>query len=267
VVAAAIASYDPANRWEPVGSGVGHAGTIRPEVRALASAGSALFAGGMFDNAGGVSTRSVARWDAATAQWTALAGGVAGTVNALAVAGPGLYVGGSFDTAGGAPAAAFALWGPPALRTTITAAGGVIESDDGFRLHVPAGAVSQEVTVTYQEQMAPAVALGTADRWLRGFALAAHTANGDAVTQFSSPYTLQLTYSDAELAFLNIAEESLSLRHRDGTHWVEMLPCNGCSVDTANNRITVLADSVGEFALVGAPASEKTEIYLPTIIR
>ena len=66
-------------------------------------AGSALYAGGDFNTAGGVDADKIARWDGEA--WSALGGGMSGSVSALTVfddgAGPTLYAGGGFDTAGG----------------------------------------------------------------------------------------------------------------------------------------------------------------------
>src|SRR6185503_18691424 len=64
--------------------------------------GPALYAGGAFTTAGGVSARHVARWDGSS--WTPLGSGTSSTVLALAVhddgGGPALYAGGEFTTAG-----------------------------------------------------------------------------------------------------------------------------------------------------------------------
>ncbi len=82
--------------------------------------GPALYAGGMFATADGVSASRIARWDGQ--YWTALKStrgsesndGVDGAVYALCVfddgSGPALYAGGSFLTAGGLPAKRVARW-------------------------------------------------------------------------------------------------------------------------------------------------------------
>jgi len=69
--------------------------------------GEALYAGGSFTTAGGVTANNIARWDGST--WSALVGpsgtGTNSAVYALAVSddgtGSALYLGGSFTTAGG----------------------------------------------------------------------------------------------------------------------------------------------------------------------
>lgn len=74
--------------------------------------GPALYAGGFFRYAGGVSANSVARWDGTS--WSPLGDGLDGTVQALAVfddgTGPALYAGGSFATSPGAAVVTLAKW-------------------------------------------------------------------------------------------------------------------------------------------------------------
>jgi len=77
-------------------------------VRALASRGIELFAGGDFALAGGETVNGIARWDGR--RWQPLGRGVDGTVRAIAVAGTEVYVGGEFTTAGGVAASGIARW-------------------------------------------------------------------------------------------------------------------------------------------------------------
>jgi hypothetical protein len=97
-----IARWD-GNNWSALGSGVSGVGFSGPSVNALAISGTNLYAGGSFSTAGGISARSVAKWDGNN--WSALGDGVgsifsAGTVNALAIRGNDVYVGGSFGHVG-----------------------------------------------------------------------------------------------------------------------------------------------------------------------
>ena len=79
-------------------------------------AGPALYVGGDFYTAGGVTVNYIARWDGAA--WSALSGlfdtGVDDRVSALAVynhsSGPALFVGGYFMEAGGLPSDHIAEW-------------------------------------------------------------------------------------------------------------------------------------------------------------
>ncbi len=77
--------------------------------------GPALYAGGAFTSANGVSANLVAKWNGST--WSPLGSGLGGTypeVQALAVfndgSGDALYAGGSFTTAGGVAASCIAKW-------------------------------------------------------------------------------------------------------------------------------------------------------------
>jgi heavy metal-binding protein len=77
-------------------------------VRALASRGDELFAGGDFVLAGGETVNGIARWDGR--RWRALGGGVDGAVHAIAVEGSEVYFGGEFTAAGGRAANGIARW-------------------------------------------------------------------------------------------------------------------------------------------------------------
>jgi len=99
--------------WSAVGGGiVNNSGLIY--VSALTvwddGGGPQLYAGGVFDEAGGVTVSNIARWDGTT--WSALGDGVDDNVTAMHVfddgGGTDLYVGGYFDTAGGVAAARIA---------------------------------------------------------------------------------------------------------------------------------------------------------------
>jgi len=120
VTANRIARWD-GSAWSAL-SGPSDAG-VDGSVEALAvfddGFGPALYVGGSFETAGGVTVNNIARWDGS--EWHALSGpsgtGVAGTypsVSAFAVfddgSGPGLYVGGSFETAGGLTVDSVARW-------------------------------------------------------------------------------------------------------------------------------------------------------------
>lgn len=115
--------------WSPLGSGIGEiedGSVFAPVIRAMTifsdglGKGPALYAGGEFSVAGGVSASYIGRWDGLS--WSALGAGMRGTdeftyypsVSALAVfedgAGAALYAGGRFVSAGGLPANSIAKW-------------------------------------------------------------------------------------------------------------------------------------------------------------
>jgi N-acetylneuraminic acid mutarotase len=122
-----VARFDPqANSWSALGTGAnnGISGDETsfpgPSVSALAvDEQGRVYVGGDFTQAGGVSARSVARFDPATNSWSALGtganNGVSGSVNALAIDGQGrVYVGGRFPQAGEVSANNVARFDPQA---------------------------------------------------------------------------------------------------------------------------------------------------------
>ena len=112
-----IAKWD-GTAWSALSgpSGTGASGPVLMLTTWGDSNGEALYVGGAFSTAGGVSVNSIAKWDGAS--WSALSGpsgtGTNGVVLALAKWGDGngaaLYVGGSFSTAGGVPVNHIAKW-------------------------------------------------------------------------------------------------------------------------------------------------------------
>jgi hypothetical protein len=98
--------------WSNVGTGLSNAGSTQPAtVKALAVSGTAVYAGGTFNQAGGSPANNVALWDGTG--WNPLGSGVSGTspsVEAIAVSGTGVYVGGGFNNAGGTTVSNIARW-------------------------------------------------------------------------------------------------------------------------------------------------------------
>ncbi|RJP89124.1 MAG: hypothetical protein C4518_10310 [Desulfobacteraceae bacterium] len=108
VVANRIAKWDGTS-WSALGSGIGDRdGDTTVNALAVDGAGN-LYAGGIFDTAGGVAVKNIAKWDGAS--WSALGSGIDGEVKALAVDDAGnLYAGGRFTTAGGVSVNYIAKW-------------------------------------------------------------------------------------------------------------------------------------------------------------
>ncbi|MCC6661921.1 MAG: hypothetical protein IT437_13660 [Phycisphaerales bacterium] len=116
-VAAAGQSCPPA--WSTEVGTPGTSAVIRCLTVFDDGSGRALYAGGPFFTAGGVTVNSVAKWDGAG--WSALGTGCTGPIPTIAAAvnglgvyddgtGPGLYAAGNLLTAGGVPANRIARW-------------------------------------------------------------------------------------------------------------------------------------------------------------
>ncbi|MBI1827765.1 MAG: hypothetical protein HY287_07735 [Planctomycetes bacterium] len=111
VSAANIAKWN-GSTWSPLGSGMSGGDLVFALTVFNDGTGPALYAGGQFTVAGGLSAGYIAKWR--NSQWSALGSGMDNYVVALAAfddgTGPGLYAGGAFTTAGGASANRIAKW-------------------------------------------------------------------------------------------------------------------------------------------------------------
>ncbi|MCH8164546.1 MAG: hypothetical protein IH889_02950, partial [Planctomycetes bacterium] len=114
VAANRLAKWD-GKSWSPLGEGTDDTVWALWVFDDGSGGGSALYAGGFFTTAGGVTVNRIARWDGST--WSPLGSGMDdGSVRALAVfddssgGGPALYAGGSFETAGGVTVNRIAKW-------------------------------------------------------------------------------------------------------------------------------------------------------------
>jgi ELWxxDGT repeat protein len=134
-------------------------------------------------------------------------------------------------------------------------------------LSFPPSAVTTPITITYSGLLTPTQSLGGAHSAGLSFMLEARDSAGRPITQFAQPYTLTISYTDEQLAALSIDEADLNLAFWDGSAWVNVLPCDGCGVDTVNNRLTAMLDHFTEFALFSgelpAVGDGKSRVYLP----
>lgn len=146
----------------------------------------------------------------------------------------------------------------------IPPAGGVIQTGMNVTIVVPNGAVTETTTFVYNHNAMPVQPLSGAEAAVSGFSLQAVTASGQQVTRFATPITIQIDYSDADLATRAIREDTLNVAYWDGSAWRNLLPCAGCSHDIANNRIVIVLNHLTEFVLKG---TIERRIYLPIIIR
>lgn len=151
-----------------------------------------------------------------------------------------------------------------AASGTVGGAGGRFANvDASVALTFPPGAISDTLTFSYTGLLTPAPLTEADQVVLRGFALEARGDDGAPVTAFTQPYTLELTYTPAQLRAALVDEATLAAVAWDGRRWVDLLPCAGCGLDTAGNRITVVADHLGTFALIG----KQRRLFLPLALR
>ena len=105
-----IAKWDgTTSSWSALG-GSGINGTV--QALAVDGNGTAVFTGGNFSVAGGVTANFTARWDGMASSWSALGSEMNGTIQALAVDGKGhaVYAGGYSPLPGAAQANGIAKW-------------------------------------------------------------------------------------------------------------------------------------------------------------
>jgi hypothetical protein len=112
-----IAKWD-GNEWSALAgpTGIGVSSSVYALTVIDDGSGPALYAGGFFTTAGGVTVNRIVKWD--DAQWSALEGpngiGVNNTVYSIEVfddgSGPAIYAGGDFFTAGGTGSVGIAKW-------------------------------------------------------------------------------------------------------------------------------------------------------------
>jgi hypothetical protein len=261
VAANNLARYNLATgEWSGVDNSVG--GLDDAIVHALAVYGTDLYVGGHFTAAGTTPARFVARYATLTDSWSALGNGLAWyndrevEAYTIATSPGGIYVGGVFASAGGWASPGLARWdaGQP-QGDVMPDAGGVINGPEGLQAQFPAGAAEEPLVVRLTGLTGPQQPLPTDRKGVRYFNSAASTVTGEAVTTLAKAYTLRIPYTDAQLAAAGITDPTkLNVVRWNGTAWTPLFPCTGCGVDTAGKVVTVVADQLGEFALVG-PAS------------
>jgi hypothetical protein len=151
----------------------------------------------------------------------------------------------------------------PVQQARITPAGGTITFDDGVTLTFPPNAVTTPITVSLAGMPTSLHPTPSGSIAVRGFTLEARNGAGNIVTQFAEPYTLRVSYSDADLVALGVAEAGLNLAFWNGSAWVAVLPCADCTVDAANNTVTVKLNHFTEFSLTAGAHS----LFLPLVRR
>lgn len=143
-------------------------------------------------------------------------------------------------------------------------AGGVVTTSTGIQVAFPTGALTDTATTIIINQiLTPTQPVPRAQSW-RSFTLSATTSTGQPVTQFLRPITLTNDYDGAAVNAWGADEAGLNVAFWNGNAWTYLLPCAGCSVDTANNRVTVVIDHFSAYALV---SDFTRSAYLPSARR
>jgi hypothetical protein len=143
--------------------------------------------------------------------------------------------------------------------------GGALHVDEGaLDLSFPTAAVTEttrlDYTRVYHSPHSPTVGQGI----IRSFTLNAFRPDAPHVTSFAKPFTLEVRYSDAELAAYGVDESRLTLAYWDSTRWVPLSSCESCTHDPVANCIRVMINHLTEFALIG---QHTNTVYLPLLAR
>jgi hypothetical protein len=129
--------------------------------------------------------------------------------------------------------------------------GGQVEAPiAGVTIAFPAGAVTETVQLSMTVATTPTAECSQLEFAGRLFFLEAFDANDDPVTSFLEPYTLTVRYQDSWWREAGLKrEEHLNLYYWEGSEWVPLLPCDGCSLDAEANELVAVLDHFTEFAL------------------
>ncbi|MEZ4681233.1 MAG: C25 family cysteine peptidase [Caldilineaceae bacterium] len=146
--------------------------------------------------------------------------------------------------------------------------GGSLQDELGrIKLQFPAGAVQEPTTILLTD-----VADDNAgdDKQLRRFVLEGVDEDGEVVDTFDTAYSMELHYTDEELAAAGLDESSLQCSWRDEATG-EWQPVES-TVDPVNNIVTCQVDHFTEFALRGETTAVEQPvmdnfIFLPVVVR
>ena len=147
-----------------------------------------------------------------------------------------------------------------AVARHLSASGGVLAAAGGISVTVPPGATAAGADFVLNDSAAPTQEFDDAQVPVRAFTVQAFDGAGQAITPFAQPLTIQVTYTDEDLQARGLAENTINVAYWDGTTWNRILPCGGCSVDRAANRVTFTVSHLTEFTLTAA-----TDLFLPYV--
>lgn len=146
--------------------------------------------------------------------------------------------------------------------------GGTLSPDPGFlTVTFPPGAVSAPTELRFELLNTPSQPLPNLRFANRVFTVKAF-AGETPITQFAQPFTMVLSYEEADLVEAGISDPAeLNLVFWDGNAWVPILPCEGCAIDPTARTITIVLDHLTEFALVGPAPTANLQVFLPLVQR
>lgn len=143
---------------------------------------------------------------------------------------------------------------------------GRFTSNDGqVKLDLPATDVHAGVDLAYTAIQTPTHPLPPGKRSLRLFRLLAANSEGGVINQFEANYSLEVSYTDADLTKLGVNETTLKLYFYDEAtgQWIPI----GTTLDAPNNKAVGALDHFTDFALLGDPIAQPTtrSLFLPLI--
>lgn len=82
-----------------------------------------------------------------------------------------------------------------------------------------------------------------------------------------APPTANTTVTDPSGKFsltlpAGASDQNLTLTFWNGSRWVNLMPCDGCSLNREKNELTIAVDHFTEFAMLG---SARNRAYLPFV--
>jgi hypothetical protein len=151
---------------------------------------------------------------------------------------------------------------PTPVSTVVSPAGGGTVTLTGAvttTVQFPPGAVTGTVTVTISLTDTGTVS-GSLAVLGQSFVIQAVGTDGQPVTQFSAPFTITVSYDDADVVGLWEADLSLYYLPEGGGAWVAI----PTTVDAVRNTLTAVLDHLTRFA---ALAPRESRVYLPLVVR
>ncbi|NJL32741.1 MAG: hypothetical protein HC893_01395 [Chloroflexaceae bacterium] len=125
-------------------------------------------------------------------------------------------------------------------------------------INFPAGSFEVTATITYTPSITVTPPEDTVV--VRQFTLLGTNEQGEPITQTSTPYTITLSYTAAELEALGLVPEDLQLFAWDGEQWIEV------PITAATTLASIQTVNLTQFVLIG-PAQAEFRVYLPRVVR